>query len=280
MTRAKWILIILGSMDLFLVVMHYTDYVLLFLKPTGYVIPLVINLVIIVVIGFRSKLPKVWIIVATIAIFFISIPIILFHGFIVWLQDYSYTDIDTPYNQQSLVIEYRHVTLGETTYFYNFYKTKFGFVGKRLDDQSITMMVRDYPSGIDAKGVLGLGKEEWITANTVLFFTWQGMKDVYLSSSQSSFEPENTEESIEKFMDRAKNREDGETITINGNLLTIRYDEASGQEWIEVSNENGEGAIPAQQCSRIVPNEERGYYMFEECTHQWEYPLYPMKGKR
>lgn len=192
MTKEKWILVILGIMDFILVVMHYTDYVLLILKPTGYVIPLVINIVIIIVIVFRSKLPKVWTIVVTVSILFISIPIILFYGFIVLLQDYNYTEIATPYNQQSLVIEYRHATLGETTYFYNFYKTKFGFVGKHLDDESITMMVRDYSSGIDPEGVLGLGKEEWITANTVRFYTWEGMKDVYLSSSQPLNNSENT----------------------------------------------------------------------------------------
>lgn len=279
MTKEKWILIILVIIDFILVVMHFTDYVLLFLKPTGYIIPLVINLVIIIVIGFRSKFPKVWLITVTIAFLFISIPILLFHGFIIWLQDYSYTEIDSPYNQQSLVIEYRHATLGETTYFYHFYKTKFGFVGKRLDDQSISIMVRDYPAGIDAEGVLGLGNEEWITENTVRFNTWQGMKDVNLSSSQSLFEPEKTGKSIEEFMDKVRNKDSGQTITINGNLLTMRYDEASDQEWIEVANESGEGAIPTQQCSRIVPNEEHGYYMLEECTHQWEYPLYPMKGK-
>lgn len=62
--------------------------------------------------------------------------------------------------------------------------------------------------------------------------------------------------------------------------MTIRYDEATGQSWIEINNENDKGAIPRQQCSRIVLNEERGYYMLEECTHQWEYPLYPMAEKR
>lgn len=280
MKRIKWLLIALGIMDIILVAMHYTDYVFLFLKPTGYVIPLIINLVVIIVIGFLSKLHKAWIIAVTISILFIGIPIILIHGFLVWIQDYSYTEIDSPYNHQSLVIEYQHVTLGETTYTYHFYKTMFGIVGKRLDNQTFDMIVRDYPSGNDAEGVLGLGDEEWITANTVRFFTWKGMKDVYLNSSQSSFEPVDSEKSIEKFMDQAKNMENGQTITINGNLLTIRYDEASNQEWIDIADENGEGAIPTQQCSRIVPNEERGYYMLEECTHRWEYPLYPMNEKR
>ncbi|WKA60318.1 hypothetical protein QWY16_09505 [Planococcus shenhongbingii] len=179
-------LVVLGIMDFILVVMHYTDYVLLFFKPTGYVIPLVLNIVIINVIVFKSKLSKGW---AT-AILFIGLPILLFHGFIVLWLDNNYTKIVAPDNQQSLVIEYRHATLGETTYFYDFYETKFGFIGKHLDDQSITLIVRDHSSGIDPEGILGLGKEEWITANTVRFSTWQGMKDVYLRSSQPSFEME------------------------------------------------------------------------------------------
>ena len=74
----------------------------------------------------------------------------------------------------------------------------------------------------------------------------------------------------------AKNKENGQTIMVNGNQLTIYYDEASDQSWIEINSEYDEGAIPTQQCSRIVPNEELGYYMLEECTHRWEYPLYPM----
>mgnify|MGYP006862972005 CR=1 FL=1 len=180
MTKEKWILAVLGIMDLTLVIMHYTDYVLLFFKPTGYIIPLVLNILVLSVIAFKSKLSKVW----TFAILFVGIPILLFHGFIVLWLDNKYTEIVNPTSQQSLVIEYRHATLGETTYFYDFYKTNFGFVGKHLDDQSISIIVRDYSSSIDSESILGLGKEEWVTTNTVRFFTRQGMKDVDLSLSQ------------------------------------------------------------------------------------------------
>lgn len=288
MKKTKWALLVLGIMDLVLIMMHGTDYYFLFLKPTGYVIPMVINLIVIAAIGFRAKLPirsnlpKIW----TIAGLFLFIPIVLFHGFMVLLTEYSYTKIDSPYDQQSLVIEHRSFTLRETTYSYNFYKTKFGFIGKQLDDQSISIVARsrDYPSGsFNAENALGLGIEEWLTANSVRFHTWEGPEDIYLDSSQSTLEAdktENTEEAIEQFMDKAEKREDGQTITVNGNTLTIRYDEAANQEWIDIANENESGAIPTQQCSRIVPNKERGYYMLEECTHQWEYPLYPMSEKR
>lgn len=181
MAKEKWILIALGIMDFMLVVMHFTDYVLLFLKPTGYIIPLVLNLVIISVIVLKSKLSKIW----SIAILFMGIPLFMFHGFIVlWLAN-DYTEIVNPDTRQSLVIEFRHATLGETTYFYTFYQTKSGFIGKHLEDQSISMMVRNDSPGIDPEGVLGLGKEEWITENSVRFSTFEGMKDVYLCSAHS-----------------------------------------------------------------------------------------------
>lgn len=180
MTKEKWILAVLGIIDLILIVMYYTDYVLLFLKPIGYIIPLVLNIVVLSVITSKSKLSKVW----TFAILFVGIPILLFHVFIVLWLDNNYTEIVNPNRQQLLVIEYRHATLGETTYFYDFYKTKYGFVGKRLDDQSISIIVWDHSSSIDPEGILGLGKEEWITTNTVRFFTSQGMRDVDLRLSQ------------------------------------------------------------------------------------------------
>lgn len=186
MTKEKWILAVLGIMDFILVVMHHTDYVLLFFKPTGYITPLVLNIVVLSVIAFKSKLSKVW----TFATLFVGIPILFFHGFIVLWLDNNYTEIVNLHSQQSLVIEYRHATLGETTYVYDFYKTKYGFLGKRLDDQSISIIVWDYSSSIDPEGILGLGKEEWITENTVRFSTWEGMKNVSLSSAQPSFEME------------------------------------------------------------------------------------------
>src|SRR5699024_5828602 len=130
MIKEKWMLVTLGIMNFILVIMHLTGYVLLFLKPTGYILTLVINIIMIIIILIKSKLSKVCTVIVIASILFISIPVILFYSLILLLQDYSYTEIDNPYRKQSVVIEYRHAPLGETTYFYNVYKTKFGFIGK------------------------------------------------------------------------------------------------------------------------------------------------------
>lgn len=160
-------------------------------------------------------------------------------------------------------------------------------MGKLLDEQSITMVIQgtEHP-GLEAEEILGVDRAEWVTENTIRFPAWQGMKEVHLGGSESARSEkeiiEATEEEmieeIEGFIEKVENQEDGHTIFVNGNRLVTRYDEAADESWIEVTSEGEQAPIPRQQCSRIVPDEERGYYMMEECTHRWEYPLFPLES--
>ncbi|MFT9597199.1 hypothetical protein [Mesobacillus sp.] len=226
----KKVLLLLCGMDLLLVIMHLAGYFFLFIKPTGYIIPLAGNFLVLAVLAYRStRFRKRW----TIAGMTVILPLLLVHSFMVLLWDYSYTKIDSPWNKQSVVIEYRHFSLGETTYQYNFYKTRFGLVGKLLDDQSIKMVIQgtEHP-GLDAEGILGMESAEWITENTIRFPAWQGMKEVHLGdyelprsedtelarskeSESASSEKEIIAE-IEAFMEKTKKRENGYTIHVNG----------------------------------------------------------------
>ncbi|QQK75193.1 hypothetical protein HUG15_05935 [Salicibibacter cibarius] len=279
MTKAKYTLILLGIFNLVLFIVHLTDFSFLFLKPTGYIIPIVINMIVLAVLGFCSSLRNVWVFTGL----FLSMPILLVHSFMVFMSDNSYTTIHSPHGQQSLFIEYRDFTLGETTYFYNFHETRFGFIGRYLDDQSMRIMDRNFPPGIDGKEVLGLHDAEWITDETVRLPTWEGMEEIELESSPSTPDPTPPtadEGDMETFIDAVEKEEDGETITIHGNVLETRYDENTGQSWIDVSDNEGEGAIPTQQCSRVEEDEKRGYYMLVECTHQWEYRLQSLDSEQ
>lgn len=96
-----------------------------------------------------------------------------------------------------------------------------------------------------------------------------------MRSKEPSFASISTEE-IEFFIKVAEKKEDGQAIEINGNRLAVRYNKLANDSWIDVMNDNNLGVIPRQQCSRIVRNEESDYYMLEECTHKWEYRLYPL----
>ncbi|GAK09132.1 hypothetical protein [Geomicrobium sp. JCM 19038] len=275
MTKTKGVLVVLGIMNVLLVVIHFSEFHVLFIKSSGYIIPIVFNMVVLAVVGFRSlSVRNAWVIVGL----FLSLPVLLVHSFIVWITESSYAHIESPHDQQSLVVEYRDFTLGETTYFYSFYKTKFGILGRSLEDQSLSIMSRDFPSGIDAEDVLGLHSAEWVTAETVRLNTWEGMVEIELESFPSmttSSSPTAEEGDLMTFIKALENEVSGQTITIHGNQLETRYDEASGQSWIEVFDNAGEGAIPTQQCSRIEEDELQGHYMLVECTHQWEYPLQP-----
>ncbi|EZH64812.1 hypothetical protein DH09_20060 [Bacillaceae bacterium JMAK1] len=278
MTKTKWSLVLLGIMNVVLIVIHLTEFHFLVLKTTGYMIPIVINMIVLGVLGFCSSSVRTgWVLIALL----LSLPLLIVQSFLVLITENSYSSIKSPHGQRSLVVEYRDFTLGETTFFYNFYETRFGILGRSLEDQSIRIMSRDFPTGMDAEDVLGLHTAEWITAETVRLNTWEGMMEIELGSSSStaSTSPLTANEGdLAVFIKALENEEGGQTITIHGNRLETRYDEPTGQSWIEVFDNAGEGAIPTQQCSRIEVDEKRGYYMLVECTHQWEYLLQQKKS--
>ena len=176
MTKTKWILALLAAMDITLLIMHYTGYYFIFLLPTGYILPFCLNILIIVIMGFRSTRRRFfW----GIIILMLSIPILLLYALMNSLLENNYTTIDSPYNRQSLVIEHRNFTLGETTYYYEFYKTKFGLIGKHLEGQSIKVMVRSSDMGDEGdESAIGWKNAQWITKDMVRFPTLEGEKDV------------------------------------------------------------------------------------------------------
>ena len=171
------------------------------------------------------------------------------------------------------------------------FKIAFLLIGKHLEGQSIKVMVRSSDMGDEGdESAIGWKNAQWITKDMVRFPTLEGEKDVYLNPTSirnnplqnkkeenQSFSSE-MKEKIETFMKMAEKKEDGQAIEINGNRLEVRYDKSANESWIEVENDKESGAIPRQQCSRIVRNEENGYYMLEECTHRWEYRLYPLEN--
>lgn len=271
MSKTKWVLLIVAVLDIALIIIHQTDYVILFLQPTGYVIPIVINILVLAIIGARSS--RVHPILVVIFLI-VSLPILFVYGFVLWFMDDHYAQIESPHHQQSLHIKYRHFTLGETTYSYQFYKTKFGLIGKKLEDQSIQLVIQgtEHPGAIDGEGALGVDHAEWITNNIVRFPTWKGMKEINLNGGTTSVQTAD----IDSFIQMVESKVNGEKLWIHGNRLETRYDEASDKAWIDIISEGDEGAIPTQQCTRMVKNKERGYYLLEECTHQLEYLLYPL----
>ncbi|PAQ13558.1 hypothetical protein CD798_14185 [Bacillaceae bacterium SAOS 7] len=71
--------------------------------------------------------------------------------------------------------------------------------------------------------------------------------------------------------------------------LKSRYDNQAKVGWIEVTPNLSDftpfekSRVPtienAQQCSRIIRDEELGYYMLNECHDAWSYELFPFKDR-
>lgn len=275
MSNIKWIFISIGLLDLLLVIMHWTDYFFLFLKPTSYLIPIILNIVAITMIIFLSNIGSKWLVFITVTLV-IFLPIIVGQILFIKLFDKNYTMISSPEYKQSLVIEYRHTVLGEIQYFYEFYKTKHGLIGKRLNHESLRLIDNDRTSSIDATAFLGANNADWMEDHTVRFFSKTGIKDVNINPSKPIRHRITTENEIENFMMVIENKVSEQSIWVKENLLTTRYDEISDQFWIDVMSKNDEGEIPTQQCSYIKKDKESGNYKLMECTHKWEYVLYPI----
>src|SRR5690625_4448939 len=107
MSKTKWILIILAVMNVFLISIHQTDYVILFLQPTGYVIPIVINIITLAIIGAHSsRVHPIWVVVFLIA----SLPVLFGYGFILWFMDDHYAKVESP-DRKSTRLNSSHVAI-------------------------------------------------------------------------------------------------------------------------------------------------------------------------
>lgn len=218
---------------------------------------------------------KKWLVFIAITLVFF-LPIIIGQVLYIKLFDKNYTVISSPEFKQSLVIEYRHTVLGEVQYLYEFYKTKHGMVGKRLKHESLRLIDNDRTSSIDATAFLDTNNADWMGNHTVRFFSKTGIKDVNIGRSQLIKHQITTVEEIESFMKMIENKRSEQSIWVKTNLLTARYDKISDQYWIDVTSKNDEGEIPTQQCSYIEKDKESQNYKLMECTHKWEYVLYPI----
>ncbi|MGG1595508.1 hypothetical protein [Terribacillus saccharophilus] len=191
MTKTKWTLIIIGSIDLLLIIMHLFSYYFLFLKPTGYIIPIAANIIVLAIIAFRHPRINNLLVVAGVLL---GTAIMLIFAFFIWIGENSYKKIDSPHNQQALVVEYRKFTLGETTYYYDFYKTKYGLIGKELSDQSIQIMIqgRENPEGSNPEEILGMDNSEWVTKRIMRFISFEGTKEIHLDSDSNADSTQST----------------------------------------------------------------------------------------
>lgn len=171
--------ILLFVFDLIFVISHFNNYTVNLFKETGLFIPLLINIFILMFIAV--KLDKWWLyILPSILCFLLGIYILLvifFNSILSWQYDY----VHSPMRTETLMIKHRSATLGETTFFYEFYKTSFmGLLIKKLGGTDLRIMVRDSSREKDDLEVLNIQSPTWVNETTVILHTLNGDKTIIL----------------------------------------------------------------------------------------------------
>ncbi|MBD2869057.1 hypothetical protein [Paenibacillus arenilitoris] len=165
----------LAGIDVIFILLSINDYAVYFLHTSGWHMPILFNVVSLVILFFISKKKILWIPVSVLILFLILFRLgFLFYG---WHYDYAVS----PKGTETLIIKHRVATLGESQYFYEFYR-KSGIVMKKLAEQNFKIIVhyqdRDrYPN---ARKTLGLDHPIWRDEKEVGFETKDGRIDISL----------------------------------------------------------------------------------------------------
>lgn len=171
--------ILLFVFDLIFVFLHFNNYIVNLFKETGLFMPLLINIFILMFIAIKLK--KWWLLILpSILCFLLGIYIflvILLNSLVSW----QYDNIHSPMRTETLMIKHRSATLGETTFFYEFYKTSFmGLIIKKLDGTDMEIMVRDSSREKGDLELLNIQSPTWVNETTVILHTLNGDKTIMI----------------------------------------------------------------------------------------------------
>ncbi|ALC92801.1 hypothetical protein AM500_13335 [Bacillus sp. FJAT-18017] len=157
---------IIGTLlvDLILFLFSTQDYYFSILIPTGVLIPAILTLIAICVLLNGLKPAKFGMPLIT----FLILPPMAF----LWLfhsnLGYSYETVISPTGDETILIQHRDATLGETNHFYNFYrKTTYPGLMKKINHDTIRIMTRG--TAADNLAVLGVDHAEWVKGEYVTF---------------------------------------------------------------------------------------------------------------
>lgn len=163
-----FILVVL-AMDIILFFITGEYYVIFFDKSNN-LIPIIINIPLLILISRKSKGSILGVIIIVILICFFllirSLGTQLFHN-------YHYAQIYSPQKSQSVIIKYRS-DLGDARFSnYRIYQRKSGLFMKELTKKVIKVEGPRF-SPLSPDEVFGFETSEWISENTVIFYTYEG----------------------------------------------------------------------------------------------------------
>jgi len=149
-------------------------YLIPYLRPPGFYIFIYNALLLMVILLLLRKKVVLIFLLPVLALFFL-LSFLMFS-----LKDYHYSYIKSPGRTETLIVKYRVATLGESSYFFEFYQqSNLGMLMKKLEGQEYNTIIRsgDYQT---PEEVLGIDYAEWSGEKKVIFSTVRGEEQIVL----------------------------------------------------------------------------------------------------
>lgn len=177
-SNASRILLILLILDITLYLLSINHYYFVFLNSTGYIFPILLNIILLCIIGWLGKHEWVFVIAIMLFIFFLF----YLYFFSLWRTESKYTFLDSPKKTETLIIRHWVATLGESNFIYMFYKTvgPLGLLLKKVNAQDLHFVVRFDEKNLTQEHVLDIYHPRWVSETQVIFRSIEGNKKIIL----------------------------------------------------------------------------------------------------
>jgi hypothetical protein len=175
-SKALWILLVLLIVDLTLYFMAVNQFYFVFVNSTGYIFPILLNIVSLCLIGWLSK--HEWVYIIAIVCFILFLFYLYFFTF--WRTEAKYTFLDSPQKTETLVIRHWVATLSESNFIYEFYTIvdPLKLVIKKVHGQDLDFMVRLDKTYLTEEQVMDINHPNWISETQVVFQSIEGNKKI------------------------------------------------------------------------------------------------------
>ena len=168
--KKRVILAIVFFVDITLLLLHLNEYYIIFLKSSNYMLVILINIFFLYLLVVVTRKNKSWKVFCGVFGPVLIAPFIFIGWFLLMLffPEFNYYYTDTPAETDSLIIEHRNWSLGETNHYYNFYqKTSVPGLAKKINQETVHIMTKH--TNADDLEVLGVDNAKWEGAKKVTF---------------------------------------------------------------------------------------------------------------
>jgi len=161
------ILLLLLLINLTVTLLKINNFYIIYFIMNGYTVLGVINVILISILALLINMHKLWIFLGVVLASLNILVNLFLNNFSIATTNYEF--IHSPEDTETIMVEYSVVTLGESNYSYDVYhKLKFPGLIRKLNEESISIIVKASENTKSAKEVLGLNSLLWTDEKTVI----------------------------------------------------------------------------------------------------------------